>query len=66
MIITLSRQLGSGGDMVAARVAAALGLLLLDREYIRSAATAENVRPSPSSTALRPVAFCQRVTITSA
>ncbi len=34
MLVTLSRQMGSGGDMIAARVAAALGLLLVDREYI--------------------------------
>jgi len=43
MIITLSRQLGSGGDMIAARVAAALGLLLVDREYIRAAALSAGV-----------------------
>lgn len=34
MIITLSRQLGSQGDTIAARVAAALGLTLLDRESV--------------------------------
>jgi cytidylate kinase len=38
MIITISRQLGSQGDLVAARVAAALGLLLVDREYTCKAA----------------------------
>jgi len=40
MIITISRQLGSQGDLVAARVAATLGLLLVDREYICKAALA--------------------------
>jgi Cytidylate kinase-like family len=40
MIVTISRQLGSEGDLIAARVAAALGLLLVDREYICKAALA--------------------------
>ena len=43
MIITLSRQLGSGGDVIAARVAAALGLTLADREYVYRAALAAGV-----------------------
>ncbi|PKO22515.1 MAG: hypothetical protein CVU38_08980 [Chloroflexi bacterium HGW-Chloroflexi-1] len=43
MLITLSRQLGSEGDVIAARVAVALGLLLVDREYIRGAALAAGV-----------------------
>jgi cytidylate kinase len=40
MILTISRQLGSQGDDIAARVATALGLLLVDREYICRAALA--------------------------
>jgi hypothetical protein len=40
MIVTISRQLGSEGDLIAARVAAALGLLLVDREYTCKAAMA--------------------------
>jgi hypothetical protein len=40
MIVTISRQLGSQGDLIAARVAAALGLLLVDREYTGKAALA--------------------------
>jgi len=43
MIITLSRQLGSGGDVIAARVAAALDLTLVDREYVYRAALAAGV-----------------------
>jgi cytidylate kinase len=43
MIITLSRQLGSGGDVIAARVAAAMGLALVDREYVYRAALAAGV-----------------------
>jgi hypothetical protein len=43
MIITISRQLGSEGDLIAARVAAALGLLIIDREYTRKAALAAGV-----------------------
>jgi cytidylate kinase len=43
MIITLSRQLGSGGDVIAARVAAALGLTLVDREYVYRVALAAGV-----------------------
>ncbi|MCX6029255.1 MAG: cytidylate kinase-like family protein [Chloroflexi bacterium] len=38
MLITLSRQMGSHGDTIAARVAAALGLTLVDREVIYAAA----------------------------
>jgi len=43
MIITLSRQLGSGGDVIAARVVAAMGLTLVDREYVYRAALAAGV-----------------------
>ncbi len=38
MIVTLSRQMGSRGDTIAARVAAALALTLADREYVYAAA----------------------------
>jgi cytidylate kinase len=37
-VITLSRQLGSGGDVVAQEVANRLGLRLVDREIINQAA----------------------------
>ena len=37
-VITVSRQLGSHGDEIGARVAEALGLRLVDREIIRQAA----------------------------
>lgn len=41
MIITISRQMGASGDLIAARVAAATGLRLIDREYVyRATATA--------------------------
>lgn len=43
MIITLSRQLGSDGDVIAARVAAALGLTLVDREHVYKATLAAGV-----------------------
>jgi cytidylate kinase len=43
MIITLSRQLGSGGDVIAARVSAALGLTLADREHVYRASLAAGV-----------------------
>jgi cytidylate kinase len=43
MIITLSRQLGSDGDSIAARVATALGLTLVDREYVHKIALAAGV-----------------------
>ncbi len=43
MIITLSRQLGSEGDVIAARVAAALGLTLIDRERVYERALAAGV-----------------------
>ena len=43
MIITLSRQLGSHGDVIAARVATALDLTLVDREYVHQAARAAGV-----------------------
>jgi len=43
MIITLSRQLGSQGDIIAARVAAALGLALVDRERVYGRALAAGV-----------------------
>jgi hypothetical protein len=43
MIITLSRQLGSAGDDIASRVAAALGLSLVGWEHIQAAALAAGV-----------------------
>jgi hypothetical protein len=43
MIVTISRQLGSQGDLIAGRVAAAMGLLLVDREYTLRAALAAGV-----------------------
>ncbi len=43
MIVTLSRQLGSHGDVIAARVAGALGLRLVDREHVYGAALAAGV-----------------------
>jgi cytidylate kinase len=43
MIITLSRQLGSQGDTIAARVAAALGLTLVDRESVYKMSLAAGV-----------------------
>jgi hypothetical protein len=46
MIGTISRQLGSEGDLIAARVAAALGLLLVDREYACKAALAIGMPPA--------------------
>ena len=46
MIVTISRQLGSEGDLVAARVAAALGFVLVDREYTCRAALAIGMPPA--------------------
>jgi hypothetical protein len=43
MIVTISRQLGSQGDLIAARVASALGLLIVDRDYTCRAALAAGV-----------------------
>lgn len=43
MIVTLSRQLGSGGDAIAARVVAALGLTLIDRGTVYQASLAAGV-----------------------
>jgi len=43
MIVTISRQLGSGGDEIAARVAAALGLTLVDRDRIHAAARSAGI-----------------------
>ncbi|NOZ27533.1 MAG: cytidylate kinase-like family protein [Chloroflexi bacterium] len=42
-VITLSRQLGSGGDEIASRVAGALGLDLVDHVRLRRAAVAAGV-----------------------
>jgi CMP/dCMP kinase len=46
MIVTISRQLGSEGDLIAARVATALELLLVDRDYACKAALAAGVPAS--------------------
>lgn len=43
MIITMSRQMGSGGDEIAAEVAARLGLQLVDREVVHAASLAAGV-----------------------
>ncbi len=43
MIVTLSRQLGSEGEAIAARVATALGLELIDRDFVHTAALAVGI-----------------------
>jgi cytidylate kinase len=43
VIITLSRQIGSNGDAIAARVAVELGLELVDRAYVHAAALAAGI-----------------------
>lgn len=43
MIITLSRQLGSGGEAIASRVSVVLGLELVDRDYVHTAALAAGI-----------------------
>jgi cytidylate kinase len=42
-LVTISRQLGSGGDAIAAEVAAHLGLQLVDRETVHTKALAAGV-----------------------
>lgn len=42
-LVTISRQLGSGGDAIAAEVAAHLGLQLVDREAVHAKALAVGV-----------------------
>ena len=51
MVITVSRQLGSRGGEIGARVAEALGLQFVDREIIRQAAQ-EAAQQITSSAAL--------------
>jgi cytidylate kinase len=43
VIVTLSRQLGSEGDAIAGRVAAELGLALVDRAVVHQAALAAGI-----------------------
>lgn len=43
MIVTISRQMGSGGDELAVEVAARLGLQLVDRDVVHAAALAAGV-----------------------
>jgi cytidylate kinase len=43
VIVTLSRQLGSGGDAIAVRVAAELGLEFVDRDFVHTAALAAGI-----------------------
>jgi cytidylate kinase len=43
VIVTLSRQLGSEGESIAVRVAAALGLELVDRDFVHTAALAAGI-----------------------
>jgi hypothetical protein len=43
MIVTLSRQMGAYGEVIAARVVAATGLRLVDREYVYQAALAAGI-----------------------
>ena len=46
MIVTLSRQLGSEGESIAERVAATLGLELVDRDFVHTAALAAGIDDS--------------------
>ncbi len=43
MIVTLSRQLGSEGELIAQRVASALGLEVVDRDFVHTAALAAGI-----------------------
>lgn len=44
MILTVSRQVGSGGEAIAKSIAASLGLTVVDRDTIRAAALKAGIR----------------------
>ncbi|MCC6381467.1 MAG: cytidylate kinase-like family protein [Dehalococcoidia bacterium] len=60
-VVTISRQLGSGGEDVARQVAAALGFRYLDKEVIERAAAAAGVPADLISEAERNQPFRKRM-----
>jgi len=44
-VITIARQMGSGGDLIGAEVAQTLGIALLDHQILHAAAEAAGVAP---------------------
>jgi len=60
-VVTISRQYGSGGEAVAARVAERLGVQLLDREIRQRAAARSGVSERTLEEAQRPQSFVTRM-----
>ena len=50
-VITIARQMGSGGDLVASELAQSLGIQLIDHEIIHAAAEGAGVAPEAISQA---------------
>ena len=50
-VITVARQMGSGGDLVAAELARALGVQFIDNQIMEAAAAAAGVSPETMSQA---------------
>ena len=61
MVITIARQIGSGGDLIAADVAHALGIQLIERQILEAAANAAGVSPDTIRQVERVPSFMERM-----
>ncbi len=61
MVITIARQIGSGGDVIAADLAHALGIQLIERQILEAAATAAGVSPDTIRQVERVPSFMERM-----
>ncbi len=60
-LITVTRQLGSNGDAIAAAVAQALGVPLIERQIVEAAAAAAGVAPDSVDEAEKAPTFIERM-----
>ncbi len=60
-VITIARQIGSGGDVIAADLAHALGIQLIERQILEAAATAAGVSPDTIRQVERVPSFMERM-----
>lgn len=60
-VVTISRQMGSGGDVIAGKLAESLGVQLLDRQILEAAAMAADVAPDAIEEAEKAPPLLERV-----
>lgn len=60
-VITVTRQLGSNGDLVASSLASALGVPLIERQIVEAASAAAGISPESMEEAEKAPTFIERM-----